>query len=481
MISAVYGSVMLTLLLSILWICSFLSAGHAMLTKRDPRAAVGWIITCLAIPGVGALVYWLLGVNRIRVRSRELQKRGLGMHWLHVDKAPPSKDIAYFPNSDTCRSLIRFSDAVTRRPLTVGNKVKVLYNGEEAYPAMLGAISNAEESIFLSSYILTADVIGRKFARKLIAATERGVEVRVLIDAVGELYSLKKVRHLFRGTKVKATTFLPLSLLGSFYFNLRNHRKLLIVDNDFCFTGGMNIRDRHMAMDTSNKRRVVDIHFCFEGPICEQLRDAFMEDWHFSTREKREVVEWKTPHKIGNACCRGISAGPNEQHEKLNWILIGALACAKSHIRIMTPYFIPNRAQLAAINTAALRGVRVDILLPQQNNLPYVAWASNALLFELLEQETNIYFQPPPFIHSKLLLVDDEYALVGSANLDPRSLRLNFEFNVEIFDSETVGELIKHFDCSRELARKVSLEDMDKRSLPLRLRDSFFRLFSPYL
>ncbi|MCK4502607.1 MAG: cardiolipin synthase, partial [Desulfuromonadales bacterium] len=135
----------------------------------------------------------------------------------------------------------------------------------------------------------------------------------------------------------------------------------------------------------------------------------------------------------------------------------------------------------AAINTAALRGVRVDVLLPQQNNLPYVAWASNALLFELLEQDTHVYFQPPPFIHSKLLLIDDEYALVGSANLDPRSLRLNFEFNVEIFDVATVTELIDHFDQSREQAREITLKEMDKRRLLLRLRDSFCRLFSPYL
>jgi cardiolipin synthase len=206
-----------------------------------------------------------------------------------------------------------------------------------------------------------------------------------------------------------------------------------------------------------------------------------LEDWHYATKEDREPRDWPPAKTAGNACCRGISAGPNERHETLNWILIGALSCAKSHVRIMTPYFIPNRAQLTAINTASLRGVRVDILLPQQNNLPYVAWASNALLFELLEYNTHIYFQPPPFIHSKLLLIDDEYALVGSANLDPRSLRLNFEFNVEVFDTETVDELTRHFDHSREQAREVSMEEMDKRSLPLRLRDSFCRLFSPYL
>ena len=200
---------MLTLLLAILWIFSLLSSGHALLTKRDPRAALGWIITCLAMPGIGALLYWLLGVNRIRTRSRELQEHGRGMHWLHVDQPPRSKDIANFPDNSTSQPLIKLSDAVTRRPLTYGNKITVLYNGEQAYPAMLDAIEGAKESIFLSSYILKYDQIGCRFAQALIAAADREVDVRVLVDAVGELYSLRKIRHKFRGTKVKAATFLP--------------------------------------------------------------------------------------------------------------------------------------------------------------------------------------------------------------------------------------------------------------------------------
>ena len=332
---------MLTLLLAILLIFSLLSAGHALLTKRDPRAAVGWIITCLAIPGVGPLLYWLLGVNRIRTRSREIQKQGLGMHWLHVDQPAQQQHIENFPVTSTSQTLIKLSDAVTRRPLTFGNRITVLYNGEQTYPAMLEAISKAKESIFLSSYILKSDQIGQQFARELIAAAERGVDVRVLIDAFGELYSFRKIRRIFRGTKVKTAVFLPFTLLGSFYFNLRNHRKLLIIDNSFSFTGGMNIRDRHMAMARNAPGRIIDIHFRFEGPICEQLRDAFMEDWHYATDQKREPHDWPTSPVVGNACCRGISAGPNEQHEKLNWIIIGALACAKSHIRIMTLIFFP--------------------------------------------------------------------------------------------------------------------------------------------
>ena len=469
------------LLLAILWLISLLSAGHALLTKRDPRAALGWIVTCLALPGLGALFYWLLGVNRIRTRARELQEQGQGMHWLDVDQPPNSEDISQFPTSDASRALITMANAVSRRPLVCGNAVKILYNGEQAYPAMLEAIRSATASVFLSSYIFMADRTGKLFVRELLDAAERGADVRVLIDAFGEFYSFARVRRLLKKSKVKTATFMPLSLVHSFYLNMRNHRKLLIVDNRIGFTGGMNIADRHLALIKNNPRRVVDLHFRLEGQICDQLRDAFMEDWHYATDEKRKPFNWSPPPVAGSACCRGISAGPNEPHEKINWILIGALTCAKSHVRIMTPYFIPSRAQLAAINTAALRGVQVEILLPEKNNLPFVAWASNAYLFEMLEHQVRIYFQPAPFVHSKLLLIDDEYALVGSANFDPRSLRLNFEFNVEIFDRSTVQELIEHFDQSRQNSRQVSLAEMDQRSLPLRLRDSFCKLFSPYL
>ena len=471
----------MTFLVAILWICSFLTAGHAMLSKRDPRAAVGWIITCMAIPGIGALLYWLLGVNRIRTKAQELQKQGQGMHWLHVDQPPSPTDLEHFPTSRTSQSLIKLSDSVTRRPLVFGNRVTILHNGEQAYPAMLEAINAATDCVFLSSYIIKPDRTGQQFADALIAAVQRGVDVRILIDAFGELYSFRKIRRRFRGTRVKFAAFMPLTFFRSLHFNMRNHRKLLIVDNSHCFTGGMNIRDRHFADNPDNPDRVIDIHFRMEGPICEQLRDAFMEDWHFATSERRVQLERPVIPPAGHACCRGISAGPNEQHEKLHWILIGALTCAKSRIRIMTPYFIPNRAQLAAINAASLRGLRVEILPPDKNNLPYVAWASNAYLFELLEHRTHIYFQPPPFVHSKLLMIDDEYALVGSANLDPRSLRLNFEFNVEIFDKETVRELTGHFDECREKSREISLEEVDSRPMPLRLRDSFCKLFSPYL
>jgi cardiolipin synthase len=462
---------------------SLFSAGHALLHKRDPRAALGWIVLCLALPGIGAAIYWLLGVNRIRTLARYWQASGKGMHGPEPDHclwlADMAADLPF--RAENYAALLSLADAVTRRPLLQGNRIIPLHNGEEAYPAMLEAIGRARSSIYLSTYIFDTDATGRKFMESLRAAAARGVDVLVLVDALGERYSFPPARWLLRGSGVRVSRFLPPSLSErGIHLNLRNHRKLLIIDDSTGFTGGMNIGDRHLA-ERDDPRRVLDIHFRVEGPVVRQMQEAFLEDWQFTTGETIPDMAYPEGIAESKAFCRGISAGPNEDFEKLTWIVIGALDCARRHVRIMTPYLIPDRPLVSAINAASLRGVIVEILLPGKNNLPYVSWATRAYLWELLRYGTRIYFQPPPFIHSKFLLVDDHYALIGSANLDPRSLRLNFEFNLEVYDRELNASLGRHFDDLRRQAREISLAEVDGRPLPLKLRDSFAKLFSPYL
>ena len=473
----------MSILEMILWlmlsVAALGSAGHALLTKRDPRAALGWIVVCLVLPGVGVCLYWLLGVNRIRIRAREWQEQGVGMLWLEPRLCPWFADLpgelqSYAP-------FLNLVDAVTRRPLLMGNRIAPLHCGEEVYPAMLTAIAAARTSIFLSSYIFDSDATGRTFVTALKEATERGCDVRVLVDALGERYSRPSIHRLFKGSKVRVARFLPPSLSGrGIHFNLRNHRKVLVVDGAVGFTGGMNIGDRHLAA-TDNPRRVVDLHFRVEGPVVGQMQDAFLEDWHFATSERFTPLPHPPPLPEGGAFCRGISAGPNEDFEKLSWIVIGALNSARHRVRIMTPYFIPDRPLITALTSAALRGVTVQIALPGKNNLPYVAWASTAYLWELLQYGVQIYFHPPPFVHSKLLLIDEHYALVGSANLDPRSLRLNFEFCLEVYDGDLPETLSRHFDEVLAAASPVDLAQVDGRPFPRKLRDAFAKLFSPYL
>ncbi len=471
----------------ILWwllvILSVLSAGHALLFKRDPRSALIWIVLCLALPGIGAILYGLLGVNRIHTRAKGWQTRGQGMYWLDADLCPWSLEQGEtLPfRLENFSAQLSLADTVTRRPLVQGNRIMALHNGEQAYPAMLEAITSARHSVFLSTYIFDSDQTGQRFAEALKAAAARGVDVRVLVDGLGERYSSPPIRRMFKKTKVRYVRFLPPSLSErGIHMNLRNHRKILVVDGTVGFTGGMNIGDRHLA-ERSDPSRVVDIHFRVEGPVVGQMQEAFLEDWYFCTKETFETIHYPSPLDQGHAFCRGISAGPNEDFEQLVWLLIGALNCARKTVRIMTPYFVPDRALVAAINAAALRGVEVDIILPEKNNLPYVDWATRAYLWELLQYGIRIYYQPPPFVHSKLLLVDDHYAQIGSANLDPRSLRLNFEFNLEIYDRHLMEELVGHFDHMKEISQAVTLDQMDDRHLLKKIRDSFAKLFSPYL
>jgi cardiolipin synthase len=361
-----------------------------------------------------------------------------------------------------------------------GNRVSVLHNGEAAFPAMLDAIARARERICLSTYIFRTDRTGERFIDALAAAAARGVAVRVLVDGVGELYTFPWPSRRLRRTKARVARFLPLVRRG-FHLNLRNHRKLLIVDGLQAFTGGMNIGDHQLAERPGNPHRVVDLHVGVEGPVVADLEEVFLGDWHFATGEAPSAQPRRPIAPAGPVSCRGISAGPNEDFEKLYWIVLGAIGAARSHIRIMTPYFIPDRALLAALSMAALRDVRVEIVLPQRSNLPYVAWAMRAYLWEVLHNGARVYYQPGPFVHSKVLAVDDMYALVGSANLDPRSLRLNFEFNLEICDREAAALFTHYFDAARDRSREVTLAEVDARPLPIRLRDGAAKLLSPYL
>ncbi|MFH1491707.1 MAG: phospholipase D-like domain-containing protein, partial [Pseudomonadota bacterium] len=375
----------------------------------------------------------------------------------------------------------RISGAVTNRPLVDGNHIDILHNGEQAYPAMLDAVESARKFLFMSTYIFETNRSGRRFIEALSRAARRGVDVRVLIDGVGEFYAIPRAGTLLKKRGVRVARFLPPRLFPpAVHINLRNHRKLLVSDGRTGFIGGMNIGDRHLAADSSNPSRVVDIHFQLTGPVVAQIEEVFMADWGFATGQYGPPRS--APDMAGDgAICRTITEGPNEDLNKLLSILTGAIATALRKISIMTPYFLPSREMVSALQTAALRGVEVSVILPAKNNLPFVHWATRKMLWEFLERGVRIYYQPPPFVHSKLFIVDDRYALIGSANMDPRSLRLNFELAVEVYDAVFSEALAAHFESSRRRSREISLEEVDGRPTLVRARDALAWLFSPYL
>lgn len=460
---------------------SIFSAGHALLYKRDPRSALGWIVTCMTIPLIGPFLYWCMGVNWIRRTAQQWQESGRFL--ADADTLPhrTGNDREAFPHRyPWLAELCTLADQVVSSRLCPGSCLTPLINGEQAYPAMLEAIEQAQDSVHLCTYIFDGDEIGRRFCRALTNAVGRGVTVRVLIDGLGEKYSWPRARKLLKGTPVRLERFLPLRQGG--YVNLRNHRKVLVVDGTIGFSGGMNISDRHLADRSNWGSPVRDIHFRVDGPVVADLQRVFLEDWFFVTGDNiSDQRYFPALPRTGEALVRAIGDGPDKEFRKLHWIIMGALSCARHRIVIMTPYFIPDRSLVTAIITAALRGVDVTLILPGKNNLPAVHWASRSYLWEFLQHGIRVWYQPPPFVHTKLFLVDGVYGLVGSANLDPRSLRLNFELNLEIFDRGVVEELEKYCANALAVSREISLAEMDGRPLPERVRDSLAKLFSPYL
>ena len=457
------------------------AAGHALLNKRDPRSALGWLAVCLLMPYVGPLIYVLFGINRI---GRHASQAGRFPESAYVRVTSGDRPAAESSAVGDC--FIRISDQVAHRPMVEGNRVDTYSSGEDAYTEMLAAIQHAEQRVYLASYIFRTDGTGKQFIKALQDATERGIEVRVLIDGAGELYSLPRVTTLLARAKVSQARFIPLRLFPpSLHMNMRNHRKLLIVDGQTGFTGGMNIGDHHIA-DQHGKTPVVDMHFRLTGPIVAQLEQAFAEDWHFATGQRAptsiaDSVADPGRIPIGPAACRVITDGPDDDLGKLALVIQSAISAAQQSVRIMTPYFLPTTEMIAVLKSAALRGVVVDIILPAKSNLRYVDWATRNLLWEILRWGVNVYYQPPPFVHSKLFVVDDRYAQIGSANIDPRSLRLNFEIAVEILDDGFARQLSKHCDEVIGRSRRVTLQEVDGRGYPARLRDSIAWLFSPYL
>jgi cardiolipin synthase len=263
--------------------------------------------------------------------------------------------------------------------------------------------------------------------------------------------------------------------------NMRTHRKILVADGRVGFTGGMNIRQGH-CMKRNARRPVQDLHFRVEGPVVTQLQEAFADDWLFTTAEILKGEGWfPRLERVGGVLARGVTDGPDEDFEKLRWTLLGALAQARTSIRIVTPYFLPDPALTSALNLAAMRGVVVDIVLSSANNLPFVQWASRAMWWQVLEHGCRIWLTPPPFDHSKLMLVDGCWVLLGSANWDPRSLRLNFEYNVECYDIDLTRRMEKIVQSKIRAAHEVTLNEVDKRPFASKLRDGIARLATPYL
>lgn len=454
------------------------AAAHAVVYKRDPRSATLWVLLIVLLPLGGAVLYLAFGINRYQRRARR-RFRSVGAVWAGDDRrAAPSVPSEW-------RGLVQLVGRATGLPLTAGNQIRPLFDGVEAYPAMLEAIGRAQHSVVLASYLFDGGGIGARFVDALADAHHRGVRVRVLIDDVAVRLSRQSADRALRRAGVPVAVFnRPLIPARLHAAHLRNHRKLLVIDGAVGFTGGMNIHAPYWRPEAP-ELAYRDLHFRIEGPVVAHLAETFVHDWCDTTGEALSADFFGgAPHPGDRAVtglARGIEAGPDETIDRLRWVYMGALSVARRSIRIWTPYFVPDQALIAALGTAALRGVAVDLLTPQRGDHPFVQWAARAHYWQVLEHGVRIYERPGPFDHSKLLLVDGTWCCLGSANWDARSLRLNFEFNVEVYDAALVSALEAAFDQACRTAQRISPESLRVQPIAVRLRNGVARLFAPIL
>jgi cardiolipin synthase len=432
------------------------AATHAAMTKREVRSALGWVGIIILSPLVGAMIYAVAGINRIR-RATLISRRALELDeiWRSLSLYAVSREAVSDQFGSRFGQMKLLGDKVSRHPLSSGNRVAMLSTGEETFDAMCRAIEAAQQSIILETYIFDRDSVGLRVADCLIAAHKRGVAVRVIVDAVGARYSVPSIIGYLHDGGVPVVTFNGQVIMGLRlpYANLRTHRKIMVVDGAVGFVGGMNIR------------------VAFTGP--DAAREVLLgPEW-------RVQLDGATPG--AGTSVRAVVSGPDTHIETNHRMLLGAFSVAEHSIRIVSPYFLPDTTFIAALNTAARRGVQVDVIVPSQNNLAIVARAMMGQFDQILREGCRVHFSTGPFDHSKLMVIDRQWCFIGSSNLDSRSLRLNFEIDLEVYDRVLAEQIEDRIDASLASASQLTLQDLKSRSLPNRLIDRLFWLGSPYL
>lgn len=452
---------------------SVLTTCHILLHKNDVKSAIGWIGLVWLSPVIGALLYMTFGINTIARKAQNL-------HGVHLLDERAVRQISPDKLTRFDEELLRFlylGYKIYPQAFSFQNDITPLLNGDEAYPVMCAHIAAARREVLLSSYIFNNDTAGELFLNALAQAARNGAKVKVLVDGVGVRYSWPNIlKSLTRIKGIQTASFLPSRApIQLPFLNLRNHKKLLVVDGKTAFMGGMNIAAGNL-LKTHPKKPIADVTFQIKGPLIKQISDLFADDWHFATGKKFTPVTVSVRAK-GTTAARVITSGPDHTENKMELMLISLIASAKKRLVIVTPYFLPDRNILDILGLAAMSGVIIDLIIPHKSNIFGMDWAMASHFDFLLKKGIRIYQSWAPFDHSKLFLIDDSWALIGSSNWDVRSLRLNFESNIECIGADLVHRLEQIVQKKKRKARRLQ-----KRDIPVwqKLRNNLFRLLTPY-
>jgi cardiolipin synthase len=457
-----------------------------LIRRKEPSSTIAWILTLLFVPAAGAILFLLFGRDRVRWparRKRQADALVRGMVVARTGEAALDLSRGTTDMNDLERQIFQVGALLTGGSASSGNRVEVMTEGDAVYDALGAAIDQARHHVHAEFYLIRNDATGAWFRDKLAEAAKRGVEVRLLCDAYGCLALGAGWRRPLRRAGAKVGTFLPMRSLLLQPVNLRNHRKIVVIDGSVAFSGGVNIGDEYRGQ----MRRIGrwrDTHLKMEGPAASGLQRVFLQDWFFATGESVDPKAYfpdDTGEGPGKATVAIVPSGPDTRTEAIHRLFFAAISGAKERVWITTPYFVPDPPLVVALQVAAMRGVDVKLILPSRSNHRVTFHAGRSYYEQLLEAGVHIHEYLPGMIHAKTMVVDGRIVLVGSANMDMRSFRLNFEVHALLHDEPTARRLEACFLSDLAETVPVTLGPWSQRPWRYRFAEGAGRLVSPLL
>lgn len=463
-----------------------------ILKKRDPVKTLSWAVVLILLPYIGVVLFLFFGQN---FRKRKIFGRK-GEADYKLRRSVCNSQIELYTNSPQLLSQelrpfkkIIFQNLKTSNTLLEKNSnLAFFFTGRDALDAMYECISKAKSYIHLQSYIIENDNISRKFKDLLIKKAKERVEVRILYDGIGGYHLKKKELKTLIDNGIEVLNFSPVRfLLPTFKLNYRNHRKILIVDGKYGFLGGVNIADRYYYGTEEGDWH--DTHIKVEGESIFSLQTSFLLDRYFVINRKLKKKKYYNPNagqpiflnSEKSFYSQTITSGPDSNWANIMQCYLGAISAANNHIYIVTPYFMPNESILNAIKIAALGNIDVRIMLPDKSDTKITHWGTMSYVQELLEAGVKVYFFKNGFNHSKVISIDGKMCIVGSANMDNRSLEHNFEIMSIIYSSNYAEIVENRFILDIDNCKQTNISKWEKRDKAEKIKESFARLWSPLL
>lgn len=477
----------------LIFTAQFLTCLLILFQRRDPVSSTAWIFFVLLFPFLGMFLFFLLGYFPFERKKRRIKKYRGKQNIVRGLSPLPSRKSGYKTREEELDDLLQQEELInttlllenlTGQYMTHSNSIQILVDGKQKYEVLEQKLRAAQKYIIFQYFIFDADWVGEKFRDLLIQKAREGVQIYFLYDHLANLFLPGKFLRPMKRAGIHVERFSPVySVTRRFQFNFRNHRKLVVIDGEYAFTGGLNIGREYLG-ENKKLKGWRDNHFLVQGEVVPFLENSFREDWFFATNKTislpspENIVTSSTQQK---ASIQAIPSGPNDFIEVKHLTFIQLIQSAQKTLWIQTPYFIPDNSLLRALQLASLKGVDVRIMVPAIAQYSPIYYASHSFFPELINAGVNIYRYEPCFMHSKTCIIDDTLCLVGSTNLDNRSFKLNFELDLFVVSKEFNRELKSIFHADLVRSKMIDLKKLKELQFPRLLLTNFWRLFAPTL